>query len=104
MGYRFRADLWRHAGDAAWHFITLPTDIADEIDDLTAGTRRGFGSVRVAVTIGSTDWETSIFPDTARESFVLPVKKQVRTREQLTAGDTVAVTLEVVDPAGSDGR
>ena len=32
MDYRFRAELWVHTGEAAWHFVTLPVEIADEID------------------------------------------------------------------------
>lgn len=95
--YRFRSALWMHTGEAAWHFVTLPTDVADEIDDLTAGTRRGFGSVRVIATIGSTTWNTSIFPDSTSESFVLPVKKQVRTREDVSDGETVEVALRLAD-------
>lgn len=96
MEYRFRAVLWMHAGDAAWHFVTLPSDIADEIDDLTTATRGGFGSVRVTATIGATTWSTSLFPDTATGSFVLPVKKQVRSLEEVQDGDPVDVTLGLV--------
>ena len=55
MTYRFGAVVWLHSGMAGWYFITLPIDVADAIDDLTAGTRRGFGSVRVNVTIGVDD-------------------------------------------------
>ena len=99
MTYTFRAALWLHTGDAAWHFVTLPIDVADEIDDLTTGARRGFGSVRVTATIGSTTWNTSIFPDAASESFVLPIKKKVRTSEGLSEAESVQVTLRLVDPA-----
>jgi hypothetical protein len=98
MEYRFQAELWVHSGEAGWHFVTLPTDVADEIDDLTAHTRRGFGSVRVVVTVGSTTWSTSIFPDTSAESYVLPVKKPVRTGEGLHEGDLIDVTLHLADP------
>jgi hypothetical protein len=45
---------------------------------------------------GATTWNTSIFPDAASGSYVLPVKRQVRDREVLDAGDTVHLTLEVV--------
>ena len=93
--YRFRAALWMHTGEAAWHFVTLPADVADEIEDLTADARRGFGSVRVTATIGSTTWDTSIFPDTTSESFVLPVKKQVRVGEDLHDGEAVDVVLQL---------
>lgn len=95
--YRFRAELWLYSGKAAWHFITLPHDVTDEIDELTAPTRRGFGSVRVTVTVGSTTWQTSIFPDTKAGSFVLPVKKPVRAAAQISAGDQVDVTLQLAE-------
>ncbi len=95
--YRFEAVLWEHDGDAAWHFVTLPGELSDEIEDRTSHRRAGFGSVRVRVTTGSTTWATSLFPDTKREAYVLPVKKDVRTRESLTAGDTVSVELDLID-------
>jgi hypothetical protein len=97
VSYDFSATLWLHDGDAGWHFVTLPEHVADEIEDLTEGNRRGFGSVRVKVTIGATTWCTSIFPDTKARSFVLPVKKAVRTGEDIADGDQVAVTLAVLD-------
>ena len=95
MTYRFRAELWLHPGDAGWHFITLPHDEADEIEEIAAPTARGFGSVPVVVTIGSSTWNTSLFPDTARASYVLPVKKPIRVREGLSAGDAVEIALEL---------
>lgn len=94
--YRFSAELWRYDGASAWHFITLPFDEADEIDERTPHLQRGFGSVKVRVRIGGTTWDTSLFPDTKRESFILPVKKPVRLAEGLAAGDVVEVHLEVV--------
>ncbi len=97
MAFAFQAELWRHSGEAAWHFLTLPVDVADEIAELTEHERRGFGSVRVRVTVGDTTWSTSIFPDKAAQSYVLPVKKQVRDREGLDDGEMVDLTLELVD-------
>lgn len=97
MSFSFAAALWRYPGEAGWHFVTLPHDVADEIDEITTATRRGFGSVRVEVTIGSTTWRTSLFPDTKAESYVLPVKKPVRSAEGVDAGDTVEIRLQLVD-------
>lgn len=96
---RFRARLWRHSGDAGWHFVTLPHDLADEIDEITSPTRRGFGSVRVSVTAGTTSWSTSLFPDTKLQSYVLPVKRSVRVAEALEAGAMITVELRLdADP------
>ena len=95
--FEFTAGLWRYAGKAAWYFVTLPHDVADDIDEIAADARRGFGSVRVDVTVGGTTWNTSVFPDTKSGSFVLPVKKAVRLAEGLDDGSPVAVRLTVVD-------
>lgn len=95
--YSFRAELWEHEGDGAWHFVSLPPAEADEIDDTAAGARRGFGSVRVEVTVGSTTWRTSVFPDKKRATYVLPVKRAVRDAEGLAAGSLVPVRLRVLD-------
>ena len=96
MEFTFEAALWRWQGDAAWHFIALPEDVTDEIEDSPIA-RGGFGSVRVDVQVGSTSWSTSLFPDKARGTFVLPVKKQVRDREGLVEGDILRVHLSTVD-------
>ena len=88
----FEAELWLYDGDAAWHFVTLPPDVADEIEaHSVAGV--GFGSVPVEVTIGATIWSTSLFPDKKAQSYVLPVKKEIRRREELSVGDSVTVHL-----------
>ena len=98
--YRFDAQVWRWKADGAWHFVTLPQDLSDEIDEaaLRVGSG-GFGSVRVRVRVGATGWTTSVFPDRGRGAFVLPLKKAVRAAEGIAEGDTVCVALEVLPPA-----
>ena len=91
----FSAELWRHDGDAAWHFVTLPVEVAEQVRE-EAGEPRGFGSVRVEVTVGGSTWRTSVFPDKAR-GYVLPLKGAVRHAEGLEIGDDAVVTLRVVD-------
>ncbi|HSM01826.1 MAG TPA: DUF1905 domain-containing protein [Acidimicrobiia bacterium] len=97
--YSFGAELWLYDGDAAWHFVTLPGEVADDIRARTSGERRGFGSVRVEVTVGATAWSTSIFPDRGSGNYVLPVKREVREAEGLEAGDVVEVALRLADGA-----
>jgi hypothetical protein len=93
----FEAELWRYPGESGWCFVTLPVTLAEEIRELTdGGTRRGFGSVRVSVTVGSTTWSTSVFPDSSSGSYVLPVKQAVRRAESLEVGDPVPVSLTLL--------
>lgn len=92
--FEFEAELWEYHGDASWHFVTLPHDVSDEIDELFPR-KAGFGSVRVEVTVGSSTWQTSVFPDKKAASFVLPVKKPIRTKESLEDGDLLQVHLKL---------
>lgn len=94
--YVFTSELWEHDGPAPWCFVSLPNDEADDIE-ARAGSHTAFGSVRVEVTVGATTWRTSLFPDTKRATYVLPVKQAVRAAEGLTPGDTFEVRLQVVD-------
>ncbi|KGN29771.1 hypothetical protein N802_11350 [Knoellia sinensis KCTC 19936] len=96
MHFRFTAPLWQWDAKDGWFFVTLPNDAADQIAELP-GSGRGFGSVRVRVTVGDTSWSTSVFPDTSQGSYVLPMKKAVRSAEGLAEGDDVDVALDVVD-------
>lgn len=94
--YSFTAELWAHDGPAAWYFVSLPGDLADDLTAATVGSP--FGSRRVEATIGGTRWSTSVFPDSKRSTFVLPVKQSVRRAEDLDDGALVEVTLRLLDP------
>jgi hypothetical protein len=96
MAYTFTAELWRWDARDAWFFVSLPVDVADELED-QAGARKGFGSIRVRVEIGSTAWSTSVFPDSKQGTFVLPIKRAVRESEGLAEGDRVAIRLSAED-------
>jgi hypothetical protein len=96
----FDAELWlweARRGDS-WTFVTLPGEASAEIRDLTGGRRRGFGSVRVRAAIGGVAWMTSIFPDSVRNAYVLPIKRAVRTAVAVDAGDVATVKVELIDP------
>ncbi|MFC7534101.1 DUF1905 domain-containing protein [Actinoplanes sp. GCM10030250] len=99
MKVEFESELWiwEARRDESWTFVSLPADDSEEIRDLTADQPRGFGSVRVRVTIGTSSWATSIFPDKSRGAYVLPVKRAIRTAQKLKPGDVVTVTVELVD-------
>ena len=100
LAYSFEAELWLWPAKDTWTFVTLPAEAAEEIRFFHGGKgkpRRGFGSVRVEVTCGGSEWRTSIFPDSRSGSYVLPVKAAVRRAEGVTAGDTVAFGVRILD-------
>jgi hypothetical protein len=94
--YKFQAKLWLYEAKAAWHFITVPSKISSEIKFLNEGRKSAWGSIRVLATIGKTQWKTSLFPDSKSGAYLLPVKSDVRKKENVTAENKVSVTLEII--------
>lgn len=99
LSFQFAGECWLwQAEKAAWHFISLPKDKSEEIkffnENLTHK-KRGWGAVRVKVTIGETSWETSIFPHKASNTYILPIKAGVRTAEGIKVGDAVDVHVKI---------
>jgi Domain of unknown function (DUF1905) len=89
--------LWQ-GGKAAWHFITLPEDKSEEIKFFNKNMhekRRGWDAVRVLVTIGKTSWQTSIFPSSEFKAYILPIKADVRKKENIEVGSEVKVLLKI---------
>ncbi len=97
MTYRFSAELWLYRGEGPWHFVTLPFEMSDEIDERTTGSQGGFGSVKVHVTIGTTTWSTSLFPSAEAKSYILPIKQKVRTTEGLRIGVPFDIELRLAN-------
>ncbi len=90
----FEAEIFRHE-EGSWMFVATGPDVEEEIR-ARGGPPRGFGSVRVEATIGSSTWRTSVFPS-ATLGFVLPVKKPVRVAEDIDEGALVTVRLRVLE-------
>jgi hypothetical protein len=76
----------------------LPLDKSEEIKffaDNHFGKRRGWGSVRVSANISCTEWQTSIFPASNLDAYILPIKADVRKKQKIVVGDDVRVSLQI---------
>ena len=79
---------------AAWHFVSVDKEVALKIREERSGAPRvGWGSIPVSVTVGITTWKTSIFPDKKSGLYLLPIKADVRKKENISAGDSVSIAL-----------
>ena len=88
--------LWLWTGErGTWHFMTVPEEQSAEIHAHCLAKLRGFKSTRVEATINGVSWRTSVFP-VKSGGYFLPVKKEVRCRAEIGAGDEVTVELELL--------
>lgn len=87
--------VWIYNGPAAWYFITIDKKTSKKIKHIPI-LKRGWGSIPVNVTIGNSEWKTSIFPD-KEDVYLLPIKKNIRTKENIKVDSIVKVRIEIID-------
>jgi len=98
MKFSFSSNLKIYNGEkATWFFASLPKEESEQIKFFSKHMRKGFGSVRVEVEIGSTKWKTSVFPDSKSGVYVLPVKAEIRKNENLKDGDDLTIMINCYD-------
>ena len=93
--YKVRSRVVRYPGMDAWYFAYVDKKQSAVIKEKHAKVKRGFGSVKVKVTLGKTKWSTSIFPDKQSGCYLLPLKAQVRRAEGVDDGDTINFILDI---------
>jgi Domain of unknown function (DUF1905) len=95
--YTMTEKVFLYPGESGnWHFVPITKKIGQEIRQNFGKSRRGFGAVKVEVTIGKTIWLTSMFPDKYSGSYILPLKAQIRKNEEIYAEDKIKFTIKLV--------
>lgn len=89
----FTGEMWYWRGPAPFYFLTVPDEQCQQLRELSGYVSYGWGMIPATVTIGSTTWETSLFPKDGR--YIVPVKAVVRRKENVDEGQTMTVDLEV---------
>lgn len=92
----FSAKAWRYPGAAGWYFVSLSKKDTSTIRKFFGVLSRGWGSLRVRAGIRDTIWETSIFYDSKSSTYMLPLKKEVRIKENILEHTSIQVRLIVV--------
>jgi hypothetical protein len=99
--WRISTPVWQWLGadgapaKGSWYFLTIGGDTAQAIR-AAAAKADAWGSVRIAASIGSTTWQTSLFPSKAHGGFLLPLKAAVRKAERIAEGAVVEAELRLV--------
>ncbi len=91
--YTMSSKVVVYPGMAAWRFLIVPQQTGREIKETFGKYAKGWGSLPVSVTIGTTTWATSIFPDKKSGTYLLPLKAAVRKTEHILDEDRVRFTF-----------
>ncbi len=93
--YQFNAEVWRHNSSGGWHIVSVPVSISKEIRSLFGDYEEGWGRLRATVTIGASTWESAVWFDTKQASYLLPLKADIRKKEEITIGMNLEITLKI---------
>ncbi len=91
--YQFKAKPWQHQGPGGWYFVSLPTKLSQEIRMVFKMDEEGWGRLKVIAKIGSTEWKTAIWFDSKHNTYLLPLKADIRKKEQLVLNKTIETIL-----------
>src|SRR5262245_6453949 len=92
--YKIKAKVWIYPSMGGWHFVQVGKKESAQIKARYSIEARGFGSLPVTVTIGSTTWKTSIFPS-KEGPYLLALKADVRKKEHIKEGDIITFTFQI---------
>jgi hypothetical protein len=91
--FRFEAEVIYWRGPSPFFYAPIPAPLAEDIRRLSKLVTYGWGMIPVEAEIGGVIFTTSLFPKD--ETYLLPLKVDVRRKTGITAGDAIAVEMTV---------
>lgn len=91
--YEFVTNIWQHAGQGGWHFVSLPHELARQIRFNLKSEEEGWGRLKATSEIGTSKWETAIWFDTKMNTYLLPIKREIRKKEKLETDHIVKAII-----------
>lgn len=80
--------------NAPWFFVYVDGDILQKI--LKVAHKHHMGMIRVQATVGTTSWQTSLFPHKKENCYIMPIKKDVREKEDVWDGDQLTIRISLI--------
>ncbi len=93
LKYEFVSKVWQHNGQSGWHFVSLPLELAKEIRDNLKSEEEGWGRLKATAKVGNSEWDTAIWFDTKKMTYLLPLKSEIRRKEKLLADRSIKTII-----------
>ena len=97
--YDFVAKPYQYSSSAemcGWTFVSLPKELAGEIRENYKRREEGWGRLKVVAKIGNSEWRTAIWFDTKQDTYLLPLKAEIRKKEKIVLDSDIKIVLSVV--------
>ena len=87
MKYEFTAKVWNYSstvGTGGWHI---------EIRENLGFLEEGWGRLKMTAKTDNTQWETAIWFDTKLDTYLLPLKAEIRKKEKITTDKEIEIMI-----------
>lgn len=87
--YRFSAKVWRYSstgGTGGWWIVRFPKELAKEIRENLKCLEEGWGRLKITAKIGDSQCQTAIRFDRKRDTYLLPLKAEIKKKEAIEIG------------------
>jgi len=93
--YDFSAKMWQDSSTGGWYFVSLPENMSNEIREILQWQEEGWGRMKATAAIGELKWDTAIWFDTKMNTYLLPIKVEIRKKADLKLDKTIKVNIWV---------
>lgn len=96
--YEFSTKAYQYSSTAemcGWTFVSLPKEISKKIRDNFKCLEEGWGRMKVTASIGNSVWQTAIWFDTKQDTYLLPLKAEIRKKENIILDKKIKIIIWV---------
>ena len=91
MELAFASEMIEWRGPAPFYFIPVPKTQSLQIKSFASSISYGWGVLYTYSTVANTTWKTALMPKDGL--YLLPIKKEIRLKLMLAAGQEIQVQL-----------
>lgn len=93
--YTFSSMVWKHASTGGWFFVSLPIAMSVEIRQQLKWQEEGWGRIKASAIIARSQWSTALWFDTKHQTYLLPIKAEIRKKESIEKDQPIRVQVYI---------
>jgi len=91
--YTFTETPWKYTVQSGWYFVSMPRELAREIRGNLKWQEEGWGRLKATAKVGNSEWKTAIWFDTKLDTYLLPLKAEIRKKEFIEIDKIIEVDI-----------
>ena len=93
MSLQQKLTIIQSADGVGWTIVSLPKEISIEVRENFKKLEEGWGRMKVTAKTGKSEWKTAIWFDTKQETYLLPLKAEIKKRENILLDKDIEIVI-----------